>query len=606
LFSSRLLKKGSTAHDAGRAQSVPGLQLTDQFFLLRPFGDPWTDDEFAFTLREFRQLREDNPELGRVLASAFTRNVVLFLGCQVEEIEQFFAAANIRANTDRVHFALVPQGNVFSLQKSSIRNAYQIELIGYNPDDPEAVGLFIKELGTKLSAAPALPIRRSQSARREIPKIDKIRLVNIGPFIDATIPTEKSWTVLLANNGSGKSTILKAIALALSGEDIRLTERSVPLLREGAGTGFVEVRAGKERYKAEFVRDASQNRVLVRPAQDSPIQSGRWVVVGFPAVRGVPVPSTERRSGGFPEPLVDDVLPLIGSGVDPRLNDLRNLIIDAHTKSEDSTVAIAERDRARQLRDALFTTLDRLTPGFGIAFGRVDHDARPKELYVRTLDGELPMGVLSQGISSTFGWAGTVLFRLYDIYRDSPDPAREPALLLLDEIDSHLHPKWQQLLAPVVKEIFPNLSVIATSHSPLMVGTLNPGEVVRIRRAEEGLMAEQIKQDYRGYRVDQILTDAAFELATVRDPSLEKEAAPLRQEYAELVRNPQRSADEDRRLLEVMQRLEAPLPPPGETPIERTAARTQQEREHLLLSLSDPDFDPEKALETITSVNEQR
>src|SRR5262249_44759022 len=107
--------------------------------------------------------------------------------------------------------------------------------------------------------------------------------------------------------------------------------------------------------------------------------------------------------------------PLISSGADSRLNDLRNLIIDAHTKSEDSTVAIGERDRARQLRDALFLTLDRLTPGFEISFGHVEHNATPKEVYVKTIDGELPITVLSQGISSTLGWAGTLLVRLYNI-----------------------------------------------------------------------------------------------------------------------------------------------------------------------------------------------
>src|SRR5262249_31722999 len=154
--------------------------------------------------------------------------------------------------------------------------------------------------------------------------------------------------------------------------------------RERTATGSVEIRCGREKYRAEFVRDPAQNRVLVRPAQDSPIQSGRWVVLGFPAVRGVPVTGAERRASGFPEPLTDDVLPLIGSGADPRLNDLKNLIIDAHNKSEDSTVPSVERNRARQLRDTLFVTLDRLTPGFQIAFSRVDHDASPKEVYVNT------------------------------------------------------------------------------------------------------------------------------------------------------------------------------------------------------------------------------
>jgi predicted ATP-binding protein involved in virulence len=604
VFSARLQATSKEPETAGRTP-VPGLKRGAQFFLLRPFGDPLAESPFSFTLRAFRSMREDNPELGRVLASAFTRNTVLFLGCQVEEIEQFIAAANIRANTDRLHYALVPRSNVFSLQKSSIRNAYQIELIGYDPSDLEAIAAFVKQLGDKLSSrdalTPALPKNRLSLTKREAPKIDEVRLVNIGPFIDNTIPFDKPWTVILANNGSGKSTVLKALALALAGEDNRIIERSWNLLREGAATGSVEVRSGKERYRAELVRDASQNRVIVRAAQDSPIQSGRWVVFGFPAVRGVSV-QTQGRAGGFSEPLVDDVLPLVGSGPDPRLNDLKNLIIDAHTKSEDSAVPNGERETARRLRDALFSTLDRLTPGFQIAFSRVDYNATPKEVYVHTSDGELPMSVLSQGISSTFGWAGTVLARLFDIYKGSPNPAREPALLLVDEIDSHLHPKWQQLLAPAVKDLFPNLVVIATSHSPLMVGTLEKGELVRIRRTGDGLAAERVQEDYRGYRADQILTDAAFELETARDPAVEHQAAPLREEYARLLRKEQRNPKEQERLGELIRRLEHRLAPPGETPPERAAAQSQRAAEQLMLS--DSDFDPEKVLASLA--NERR
>jgi hypothetical protein len=91
--------------------------------------------------------------------------------------------------------------------------------------------------------------------------------------------------------------------------------------------------------------------------------------------------------------------------------------------------------------------------------------------------------------------------------------------------------------------------------------------------------------DYRGYRADQILTDAAFDLASTRDPAVEKEAALLRREYAELLRKPQRNAEENKRLFDVIRRLEAPLPPPGETPLERNAAQSQQQREQLVASL---------------------
>jgi energy-coupling factor transporter ATP-binding protein EcfA2 len=528
LFATRLLKSTSSASDK-RYASISGLKMGAGFFLLRPFGEAEDELNFAFTFREFRDLRERRPELSRFIASAMARNSMLFLGCQVEEIEQFIVGANVRVTTDRIHYAVVPRGKAFGLQRSSMRSAYQIELIDYDPSDPDALGAFINELGRKLDASPVPAVARPQRAYRESPRVDALRLVNIGAFEDVTIPFEKPWTIILGDNGSGKSTILKSIAAALLGMDNRVGERCGALLKQGATNGSIEMRSGKETFKVELVRDPSQNRVTVLCPQDSPVQSGRWPVFGFPATRGVPVPFTERRAIGFPEPLVEDVLPLLGSSPDPRLNDLKAMIIDAHVKSELSDRSAAERARALQLRDALFSTLDKLTPGFEIAFSQIDKDTN--EVYVKTSDGILPLSVLSQGITSTFGWAGTVMARLFDIYKDSPNPENEPALLLLDEMDVHLHPSWQQRLAPAIKSIFPKLSVVATSHSPLIVGTLNEGEGLRVHRVGGGFSVEQTP-DYRRYRADQILTDTAFGLETARDPNREQELAPLRDEYA--------------------------------------------------------------------------
>jgi hypothetical protein len=78
LFSKRLLKTASGAADK-RYAAVSGLKVGAEFFLLRPFWEPG-ENEFAFTLREFRDLRERSPELSRFIASTMARNSILFPG----------------------------------------------------------------------------------------------------------------------------------------------------------------------------------------------------------------------------------------------------------------------------------------------------------------------------------------------------------------------------------------------------------------------------------------------------------------------------------------------------------------------------------------------
>src|SRR5207247_4303505 len=59
--------------------------------------------------------------------------------------------------------------------------------------------------------------------------------------------------------------------------------------------------------------------------------------------------------------------------------------------------------------------------------------------------------------------------RLVERYPDSPDPLAEPAVVLVDEIDLHLHPQWQRKLMGFLSARFPSTQFIATAHSPLVV-----------------------------------------------------------------------------------------------------------------------------------------
>ena len=53
-----------------------------------------------------------------------------------------------------------------------------------------------------------------------------------------------------------------------------------------------------------------------------------------------------------------------------------------------------------------------------------------------------------------------------------------PGLVLIDEIDLHLHPKWQRQIVPALKKIFPKIQFFATTHSPQVIGECKPEEIV--------------------------------------------------------------------------------------------------------------------------------
>ncbi len=129
-----------------------------------------------------------------------------------------------------------------------------------------------------------------------------------------------------------------------------------------------------------------------------------------------------------------------------------------------------------------------------MGIGTID-DARGEPLHA---------GVLSSGTQSTLLWiyalaiemAGHYNFDLFDM----------PAILLIDEIENHLHPTWQRRVIPALLEHFPRLQIFATTHSPFVVAGLKAGQVHLLNRDENGVVtATANTEDIIGWTADEIL-----------------------------------------------------------------------------------------------------
>jgi predicted ATP-binding protein involved in virulence len=131
---------------------------------------------------------------------------------------------------------------------------------------------------------------------------------------------------------------------------------------------------------------------------------------------------------------------------------------------------------------------------------------------------------LSLGYRTSMAWMVDFASRMFDLYPESENPLVEPAVVLIDEIDLHLHPKWQRELIDYLTNLFPNTQFIVTTHSPLIVqaAAARDANIVVCRREGDHVVIDQSVEAVRGWRADQILTSDLFDLPSTRDTELEK------------------------------------------------------------------------------------
>ena len=99
------------------------------------------------------------------------------------------------------------------------------------------------------------------------------------------------------------------------------------------------------------------------------------------------------------------------------------------------------------------------------------------------------------------------------------DLASQPAIVLIDEIDAHLHPSWQQKIIGLLREYFPGVQFVVTAHSPLVVAGCKEGEVAVLQKGGNGFIVKRFEQDFIGCEAAE-LYDKVFEIEEKDDSYL--------------------------------------------------------------------------------------
>lgn len=313
------------------------------------------------------------------------------------------------------------------------------------------------------------------------------------------------WLMVLGENGTGKSSILQALALALMGEQHskELGLDASRFVRAGAkrGTGTVRVKLTNipepivlryRRSSRDFTCETPDPKVLL-------LGYGATRLLR-PRVSGSDWGTTYIRVKN----LFDPTAPL---------DDVESWLLDrkAVDKRRFDTIA-------RALSDLLMLATDER-----LVRGRSEIDA-----VVGQRDG-VPLRQLSDGFQSVVALATDIMKILLERW---PTVEDAEGIVLLDEIEAHLHPTWKIEIVERLRRTFPRVAFIVSTHDPLCLKGLQTGETVLLRRDERRrIVADTNLPSVNDLRADQILTSVLFGLHSTRGD----ETATAIDRYAELL-----------------------------------------------------------------------
>lgn len=348
-------------------------------------------------------------------------------------------------------------------------------------------------------------------------RLRRVVLENIRSFEHADISLTREgevtpWTVIVGDNASGKSTVLKAIALALltPKDAVALfeTDSRGEWLRSGASSGSITIEM--EEFGQTVTSKLSIGRRPYGEELDAVTNGAMWLeslfVCGYGASRRT-LRSDMQRSYSTRN-AVATLFDPEASLQDPELA-LRRFLSSSS----------GEFDPLRAIDNVLM-----LPPG--------STRLEDQGLEVRGPWGfSAPVGSLSDGYRSTLSW---VLDLLGWVFLRNPDMLWQglQGLILIDEIEQHLHPSWQRRIISALRRQFPRVQFIVATHAPLCVtGTtdLTDGEVSLVHLGWSGgsVRAMSGLRPPRGQRADQVLTSYLFGLETTSDDDMKRDIERL-------------------------------------------------------------------------------
>jgi predicted ATP-binding protein involved in virulence len=333
-------------------------------------------------------------------------------------------------------------------------------------------------------------------------KIKEIRLENFRRFSDFAIGFDENVTVLVARNGAGKSSVLDAIAISLGAfltqlpkvSGMKFKDTDFRVIEDGLRPPFMRVTCESydgikwdrtsNRDKAKKTKSQITEAIGLRQLYnhvntfiDAHNESNEYtlpIFIHYGTGRGVfDVPL---RKKGFKKEF-----PRFGAlsgALESRTTFRRFVEYFYFLEEKESKLQKEHRSFDIELPElkSIRTAISRFLPEFSNPRGVYpagimldwNSDNSKKQLHIEQL---------SDGYRTTLAMVMDIAARMAEANPDMPDPLQTEGVVMIDEVDLHLHPGWQQTILRDLARTFPLIQFIVSTHSPQIVSTVKPTQI---------------------------------------------------------------------------------------------------------------------------------
>jgi hypothetical protein len=365
--------------------------------------------------------------------------------------------------------------------------------------------------------------------------LDRLSVRQLRCFVDLDLrfnrPDEggDGWTVLVGANGTGKTTVLQSIVIGA------MDPRPVTSLVE---TPWTWVRSGRDEKDAAVIElhSRSHDQKPIRSRRQMSATRERYIegrsspelplLLGFSARRRIAQPGELPKSENH------------------ELERVRGLFATDHPLLTQDFFAALEMKSARNalskvLRDMLvyeergehlFPLVDSFElrgKGGVTTITQLMEQRRFQLRYGRDYSVRVGVEDLSDGYQAMLVVVLEVLAQTVLATKSVPDPQTLEAIVLVDEIEAHLHPRWQRTVVPLLRSALPRCQFIVTTHSPLVVASAHRGEVHVLEVSDDGSVRPTLLEERLAMRgADEIYEDV-FGVPRAAPPDLAEEERKL-------------------------------------------------------------------------------
>lgn len=357
-------------------------------------------------------------------------------------------------------------------------------------------------------------------------QINQIHIYNFKGISDAEFKFDKRFNLIIGNNGSGKTSILEAIGVALGGfiagidgvNSVHFTNDEIRMEKELLGEGSytpkyktpvkVECNVTLDGNTYAFTRQKksiNSSRSTVEPRdickKASSLHDDNNSILPLISYQGFSRIANQKRDKWSPK---STDYQSRSNGYIDCLDEASNTIMITNWFKHMEQVSWQYKKKIEEYEVVKSTVSKFMSKMLNVECSNIFYDSRTNELIYTINDESLPVRFLSSGFRTLIGMVLDISYRMAVLNPNLLGDIIEktPGIVLIDELDMHLHPKWQWMVVSALKETFPSIQFIATTHSPLIIASCENENLISLNETN---LAPQYLKTTKGWQIDDVL-----------------------------------------------------------------------------------------------------